>query len=196
MSKLSKVLAQMKKRGGFTLVELMVVVAIIGILAAIAIPNYQRYQARTRQSEAKVALSSIYTSEQGFTAEWGSYTACLKRIGVQGDSVSKRYYTFGYNSASAVTTTCGPTGTLNCAAYTFSGTASQVSCAAGNGEVSFDATSKVNKLHTLQTDPDAQSNVAQSTFFALGHGNISVDNITDKWTIDHNKTLVNSVPGI
>ena len=47
----------------------MVVVAIIGILAAIAIPNYQRYQARTRQSEAKVSLSNVYTAEQGFFAE-------------------------------------------------------------------------------------------------------------------------------
>ncbi len=46
---------------GFTLIELMIVVAIIGILAAIAIPNFMRFQARARQSEASSALKALYT---------------------------------------------------------------------------------------------------------------------------------------
>ena len=41
------------KEKGFTLVELMVVVAIIGLLSAVAIPNFQKYQARSKTSEAK-----------------------------------------------------------------------------------------------------------------------------------------------
>jgi len=61
----------MKKFGqhGFTLIELMIVVAIIGILAAIAIPNFLQYQARAKQSEVKADLGGIYTSELTFFSE-------------------------------------------------------------------------------------------------------------------------------
>jgi len=62
-----------KVQKGFTLIELMIVVAIIGILAAIAIPNFLQYQLKSRQSEAKVNLNAIKTSEIAFQAEKGCY---------------------------------------------------------------------------------------------------------------------------
>ena len=64
---------QLKGQKGFTLIELMIVVAIIGILAAIAIPNFLTYQLKSRQSEAKVNLNAIKTSEIAFQAEKGCY---------------------------------------------------------------------------------------------------------------------------
>ena len=64
---------QLKGQKGFTLIELMIVVAIIGILAAIAIPNFLQYQLKSRQSEAKVNLNAIKTSEIAFQAEKGCY---------------------------------------------------------------------------------------------------------------------------
>ena len=54
---------------GFTLIELMIVVAIIGILAAIAIPNFTRFQARAKQSEAKANLKGIFTTAKSWFAE-------------------------------------------------------------------------------------------------------------------------------
>jgi type IV pilus assembly protein PilA len=51
---------------GFTLIELMIVVAIIGILAAIAIPNFIRFQARSKQAEAKTNLKAIYTAQKSY----------------------------------------------------------------------------------------------------------------------------------
>ena len=63
----------LRKQEGFTLIELMIVVAIIGILAAIAIPNFLAYQMKSRQSEAKTNLMAIKTSEVSWQGERGCY---------------------------------------------------------------------------------------------------------------------------
>ena len=62
-----------KDRKGFTLIELMIVVAIIGILSAIAVPNFLRFQARARQSEAKELLSTVYSANEAHFAENNTY---------------------------------------------------------------------------------------------------------------------------
>ncbi len=59
---------------GFTLIELMIVVAIIGILAAIAIPNFLRYQAKSRQTEAKTNLGGIFVAEVSYYGEQARYS--------------------------------------------------------------------------------------------------------------------------
>ena len=61
------------EKKGFTLIELMIVVAIIGILAAIAIPNFLKYQAKSKQSEAKMNLGSLGTSAATYHAENDNY---------------------------------------------------------------------------------------------------------------------------
>ena len=62
-------LSRLRSKKGFTLIELMIVVAIIGILAAIAIPNFLRFQAKSKQSEAKGNLGGIYTAEISWQGE-------------------------------------------------------------------------------------------------------------------------------
>jgi len=58
-----------REKAGFTLVELMIVIALIGVLSAIAIPNFMTYQARSRRSEAYVNLASIARAQKAFFAE-------------------------------------------------------------------------------------------------------------------------------
>jgi len=68
MSKLTR-----KSNKGFTLIELMIVVAIIGILAAIAIPNFLRFQLKSMSSEGKVNIAAIRTAQESYNAEFGTY---------------------------------------------------------------------------------------------------------------------------
>ena len=71
----------LRSNKGFSLVELMVVVAIIGILAAVAIPNFARFSAKAKQAEAKALLSTVYAAQTSFNSEWQSYTGDFAQIG-------------------------------------------------------------------------------------------------------------------
>jgi prepilin-type N-terminal cleavage/methylation domain-containing protein len=62
-----------RRRGGFTLIELMVAVALIGILAAMAITSFQLYQLRTKRSEAKVNLAALRTAQLAYFHEAGGF---------------------------------------------------------------------------------------------------------------------------
>jgi len=76
-----------KSNKGFTLIELMIVVAIIGILAAIAIPNFLRFQLKAKSSEGKVNIAAIRTAQESYLAEFGTYVpAAVSPAAVPGSS--------------------------------------------------------------------------------------------------------------
>ena len=105
----------MKKiQQGFTLIELMIVVAIVGILAAIALPAYQDYVVRSKMSEPVAAIAACKTSVQEFASTKGSYPADVTEAGC---STTATQYLSGLTvAAGVITATSTNTGALpaNC----------------------------------------------------------------------------------
>ncbi|SLM33160.1 Type IV pilin PilA [Desulfamplus magnetovallimortis] len=90
-----------KKSSGFTLIELMIVVAIIGILAAIAIPNFMDYQCKAKQTEAKTNLGNIRTLQETYFVENDRYGSTTTIIGFSNDGNSR--YAYQMNAATTAT---------------------------------------------------------------------------------------------
>ncbi|HEX4382481.1 MAG TPA: prepilin-type N-terminal cleavage/methylation domain-containing protein [Myxococcales bacterium] len=154
----------MKK--GFTLIELMIVVAIIGILAAIAIPNFIKFQARSKQSEAKANLKAMFTAEKAFVQEKDRYSSYVGEIGFAPER-NNRYAYF---------TTAGT------AFDSRVGTGSSTSTSAMAIEVD------VFKGYVSQTAATLTCGVTAPAVSATGFvgeavGNIDTDTTVDVWSI-------------
>ena len=77
---------------GFTLIELMIAVAVVAILAAIALPSYQDYVRRARRSDGKEALLRVQIEQEKWRTNNSSYTSTLSDLGLTSPSV-EGYYT-------------------------------------------------------------------------------------------------------
>jgi len=69
-----------QRQGGFTLIELMIAVAIVGILAAIAIPNYQQYVERSRRSDGQAALQSAMARQESYYSQYLAYAKSVQAL--------------------------------------------------------------------------------------------------------------------
>jgi prepilin-type N-terminal cleavage/methylation domain-containing protein len=101
------------EKGGFTLIELMIVVAIIGILAAIAIPNVVSYFKKAKTAEAKQFLSTMRTLEEAYRAENDTYSSSLTAIGWTAPDNAKYYDTYSITSATTTGFTARVSGNID-----------------------------------------------------------------------------------
>lgn len=105
---------------GFTLIELMITVVIIGVLAAIAYPSYQNYTKQTRRSDAQIALTQAANQQEKFFTECNWYAANLAGTRSCGTNTTG---TLGYSTASPESHytlslgSAGPINTTNCSTF-------------------------------------------------------------------------------
>lgn len=205
------------RESGFTLVELMIVVAIIGILAAIAIPNYQKYQAKSRSTEGKMYLASLYTAQKSYAVEYSSYSGCLQATGFAPEmgtagNASQRYYAVGVATMPA-TTTAGPQGTATPDGTGWGNGAATCAAQAGTGALGVPDFTQNNATYweanakaltgapagILAAAADltaANTTISQSAFTMSAAGQVSTaQNVKDTWTINEGKVLTQTTVG-
>ncbi len=156
---------------GFTLIELMIVVAIIGILAAIAIPNFIKFQARSKQSEAKANLKAIFTAQKAFFQEKDRFSTLTGEVGFEPERNNRYAYfltgtgTLEGRSTSVITQATTYTGisvdTFKYTGATAANTYSNTACSSTAGITGTPAT----------------------VFVAVAQGNVDADALLDQWSI-------------
>jgi type IV pilus assembly protein PilE len=93
-----------RKGRGFTLVEMAVVVAIVGILAAVAYPAYLSQTQKARRSDAKTALMDAVSRQEQFILDHGTYTTNMTELGYAADPLVSQD---GYYTVDAAAGACG-----------------------------------------------------------------------------------------
>ncbi|MAZ48785.1 MAG: hypothetical protein CME65_09485 [Halobacteriovoraceae bacterium] len=168
-------------QAGFTLVELMIVVAIIGILSAVAVPNFKRYQAKSKTSEAKIQLAAAYTAEQSFYGDFGIYHNCFTYMGFDPRrETNNRYFAIGISVAAAINGQAYTSATnsgLNSADCTR--TLAATGSTTGSGVATFFPAGKGNGSVVAAAPTDTalgtQANATTQTFTISADGVVSAD---------------------
>jgi type IV pilus assembly protein PilA len=172
-------------QGGFSLVELMVVVAIIGVLASIAVPAVNKYIAKARQSEAKTNLASLYTSEKAFYAEYSAYDNRFAAVGYSPEGQLR--YNVGFTGG----TQAGPGNGYN-GTPTTAFTTTLTYCVAGSGCTMLNGANGVANAIAI---PAATTTLVGFTAGAAAviHTGVLTG---DTWTMTDTKILTNVANGI
>jgi len=188
-------------KSGFSLVELMVVVAIIGILATIAVPNFQRFQARAKQTSAKTELSGIYTAQKAFYVEYNTFTPDLQLAGFVPEGVTLAAGTITASDINRIYgSTAGKLGEGDSLTYADLGLSASDSYGQTAGGA-YPSHAKGCELADNVTEVQAIAGVksGKDVFLAGAIGcpkGGSSQGIGDTWTISETRTLKNIVNGI
>lgn len=198
--------ANRKSQSGFSLVELMVVVAIIGILASIAIPSINKYMAKARQSEAKTNLSSLYTAEKAFYTEYNTYDRRFAAVGYTPEGSLR--YNIGFSSGSVASAANGYNSDPAVDSYSASGPGTGYcgtngafvrGCTVMRGATGADAPAIADTICPISTSGVAAACSTRVDSFQAGAVSVLQSTATvreDRWAIDSMKVLRNTQNGI
>ena len=104
------------KTSGFTLIELMITVAILAIIAAVAIPSYSSYVDRGKRAEARTALLDIAARQERYYSNNRQYADQLSKLRMSGTKSENGYYTLSVALGAAGTATGSNTQTFRATA--------------------------------------------------------------------------------
>lgn len=161
---------------GFSVVELLIAVAIVGILAAIAVPSYDGMMARSKQSEAKGNLSSIHTLQVAYHGEQHRFGSFVQ-IGFVPEGETRYGYRIRAKGAKGLD---------------FDGGGKDGGGGAGDDGDTGDTGDFVGPIVFNPTPlPDlGNPHFDADSFEVVATGSISASNLIDAWSIDEHRTLV------
>lgn len=170
-----------KNQKGFSLIELMIVVAIIGILAAIAVPNYQKFTRKAKQAEGKALLSSYYTAAKATMAEMGVHVGNYEVVGFKPEGELLYRLTVGDTGVALPATFAAVQSNANCLDTVVA------NCTAGY------VTWLSHPVSAQQTVVWAAPAPSQIAWTANANSNLlggpAAAGTEDRWTINQNKLL-------
>lgn len=173
---------------GFSMIELMVVVAIIGVLAAIGIPQYSKFQAKARQSEAKLSLAALFTAEESFRQEWNQFSVSLVNVGFSVQGSRLRYKT-GFPAATP------------CTGYTVAGGAPAEATTVNDtwSDGTNVNTSSASWAVAITAPTASGATCASTSFIGTAYGTPASSAVNpgatggDTWTVNQTKLISNTV---
>lgn len=189
------------RQSGFSLLELMITVSIVGILSSIAVPLYQHQVNRAHQAEAKANLSTLDSSEKSF---WSEYAAPTARFDVLGYKPSGTlFYGVGFSNDFQ-----GPPGVLNNAAATGGSNCITTNPIPNNCNATFTAggiwqngaasvpNSQFGTGSNGVNDTVPGPSFVGNAWHGYARAQLSTNGTADEWTIDSRDNLVNSLNGL